>query len=45
MSPQINAQAVAVLYDSGGKQIVLNAVPVDDNNQTIVDDNAKTPVN
>ena len=45
MAPQVNAQALAVMYDSGGKQIVLNAVPVDDNNQQPIDDNANAPVN
>jgi len=45
MTPQINAQASALLTDAGGKQIVLNAVPVDDNNQQPLDDNAKIPVN
>jgi hypothetical protein len=46
MMPQINCEAVAVMFDAGGAALNLQAgnLPVDDNNQVPIDDNAKAPI-
>jgi len=46
MMPQINSQAVAVMWTAQGAaaNAVAGNVPIDDNNQIPIDDNAKVPI-
>lgn len=44
MMPQVNAQASALMFDSGANNAVYQQVPIDDNMQIPIDDNNEAPI-